>query len=492
MNPDSILQINRKIYDEFGENEAYAPGILKVKQIVRVLETIPSREKIADIGCHTGFYTLMYSAVKGVKTIDGFDIAPKALEKFRSRGFKGYSWEGGTEPCPAESSAYDVLIAGDLLEHVVNNEYLIREFWRIIKPGGHALISTPNLYYWLNRMKMLAGKPLWNIPGVSPLFRTTPVVALEHIRVHGTSDWRKFFEARGFEVVSVKGLLWAPPTTFKNAVLHVLDRVIFKARCNALFVLRKKEWPADVPADYKKTDGAEHNREIFNALNEDEPLDAPSLLKARQIADVLKEIPRRAKVADLGCHTGRYMEVFAKVPGVEAVEGFDIADRALESVRAKGFKGHIWNAEKDKCPVEDGRFDVIIAGDIIEHVIDTEFFLAEMKRILKPGGRIILTTPNLFYWLSRIKFLFARAPWAYPGVSYQFKSDPNMISEHIRLYGFDEWQGFFEARGFETSLTKGLLWVTPGGFKNNLISLVDRIMPDKARFLCLFLFTKKE
>lgn len=492
MKPDSILQINRKIYDEFGESEAYAPGILKVRQIVKALETVSPREKIADIGCHTGYYTLMYAAVEGVKTIEGFDIAPKALEKFRSRGFKGYEWEGGTQPCPAPDSSYDVLIAGDLLEHVVDNEYLIREFWRILKPGGHALISTPDLYYWLNRMKMLVGKPLWNIPGVSPLFRTTPVVALEHIRVHGGSDWKKFFEARGFEVLSIKGLLWTPPTSLKNTVLHILDRLIFKARCNSLFILRKKAWPDNIPASSGNPDGAEHNRAIFNALDEDKPLDAPSLLKAEQIAKVLENIPKRTLVADLGCHTGRYMEVFSKVSGVQSVEGFDIAERALEQVRARGFKAHRWNAEKEKCPVEDGRYDVVIAGDIIEHVLDTEFFLNEMKRILKPGGRIILTTPNLFYWLSRIKFLFARAPWAYPGVSYQFKSDPNMICEHIRLYGFEEWKGLFEVRGFKTEITRGLLWVTPGGFKNNLISWVDRLMPDGARFLCLFVFVKKE
>jgi len=46
-------------------------------------------------------------------------------------------------------------------------------------------------------------------------------------------------------------------------------------------------------------------------------------------------------------------------------------------------------------PVENERYDVIIASEIIEHVLDTDFFIEELKRILKPNERIIIATPNI-------------------------------------------------------------------------------------------------
>jgi len=45
--------------------------------------------------------------------------------------------------------------------------------------------------------------------------------------------------------------------------------------------------------------------------------------------------------------------------------------------------------------VENERYDVIIASEIIEHVLDTDFFIEELKRILKPNERIIIATPNI-------------------------------------------------------------------------------------------------
>jgi SAM-dependent methyltransferase len=67
----------------------------------------------------------------------------------------------------------------------------------------------------------------------------------------------------------------------------------------------------------------------------------------------------------------------------------------------------VCNAEKDRFPVDSGSFDLVIAAEILEHLIfSPTHFLCEIHRVLKPGGHLILTTPNgvqlryLFKWLS--------------------------------------------------------------------------------------------
>ena len=61
-------------------------------------------------------------------------------------------------------------------------------------------------------------------------------------------------------------------------------------------------------------------------------------------------------------------------------------------------------------PVEAARFDVVTAGEIIEHMIDEAAFLRECRRVLKPDGRLIVTTPNLSFLANRFLVLFGRMP----------------------------------------------------------------------------------
>ena len=55
-------------------------------------------------------------------------------------------------------------------------------------------------------------------------------------------------------------------------------------------------------------------------------------------------------------------------------------------------------------------FDCVIAAEVIEHVYDTDFFLQEIKRVLKAGGILVLSTPNIACLANRIGLLFGRYP----------------------------------------------------------------------------------
>ncbi len=72
-------------------------------------------------------------------------------------------------------------------------------------------------------------------------------------------------------------------------------------------------------------------------------------------------------------------------------------------------------------------FDVIFAGEIIEHVYHDDRFLEQIRKILAPGGVLALTTPNLFFFVNRLVMPFGRMPFfSWTRFHYHFYSPPTL------------------------------------------------------------------
>ncbi|MEM1577995.1 MAG: class I SAM-dependent methyltransferase [Candidatus Micrarchaeia archaeon] len=101
-------------------------------------------------------------------------------------------------------------------------------------------------------------------------------------------------------------------------------------------------------------------------------------------------------IVDLGC-VNNYLKKFL---GRKNYIGVDIT----------GKPDIIANVEDGLPFFKDESVDFVIAGEIIEHIVDTDFFLSEIYRILKKGGKLLLTTPNLASWTNRMRLLLGRQP----------------------------------------------------------------------------------
>jgi SAM-dependent methyltransferase len=120
-------------------------------------------------------------------------------------------------------------------------------------------------------------------------------------------------------------------------------------------------------------------------------LDPPEF--ARRRAFLLQRVEGGERVLDLGCGEGDFTAALADA-GVEAI-GADVAERALE--RARGRHGGLrfeLVPPHGPFPWGDGAFDVVWASEVVEHVADTGRWLSEVRRVLGPGGRLLLTTPD--------------------------------------------------------------------------------------------------
>lgn len=99
------------------------------------------------------------------------------------------------------------------------------------------------------------------------------------------------------------------------------------------------------------------------------------------------------KILDAGCGAGNLME---QLKGLD-VTGVDISETLLAQARARtsgqeGARVLFGNAEA--LPFDDDTFDRAVCSEILEHVLHPEAVLAELRRVVKPGGRIVLTVPN--------------------------------------------------------------------------------------------------
>jgi 2-polyprenyl-3-methyl-5-hydroxy-6-metoxy-1,4-benzoquinol methylase len=130
------------------------------------------------------------------------------------------------------------------------------------------------------------------------------------------------------------------------------------------------------------------------------------------------------------------------------VSALDISAELVEQIESRGeIEAAVHDLSEGPLPFGDGTFEAIFAGEIIEHLVDTASFVAELRRVLKPGGIAVITTPNLASFENRLRLLLGRYPiW----VEYEL-SDQG----HVRSYTVPTLRHQLRSNAFEVEQVTG-------------------------------------
>jgi 2-polyprenyl-6-hydroxyphenyl methylase/3-demethylubiquinone-9 3-methyltransferase len=174
---------------------------------------------------------------------------------------------------------------------------------------------------------------------------------------------------------------------------------------------------------------------------------------------LLAEARAGERVLDLGCGAGRFVAALTGA-GADAV-GVDVAEAALERARAVAPGADVRLLEPDgSIPLEHGSVDLVWCSEVLEHVADVGYLLAEVRRVLRPGGRLLVTVP----YHGRVQAA------AIALTRFEAHFDP--LGQHLRFFTRRSLAATLDHAGLQPRRVAG--WGGPPLLRRGLVALAAR------------------
>jgi methionine biosynthesis protein MetW len=190
------------------------------------------RPRLLDVGCWDGSATVEYARRIKAEAY-GIEIFEEQARAAGDRGVKVARLDLEIENFPWEPNTFDVVIANQVLEHLKNVWLPMSEIYRVLRPGGHAVLAVPNLASLHNRVMLALGMQPTSIRTFGP-----------HVRGFTMAEFRRLVEYGGaFRVTEARGVGFYP----FPAVLARLPARLFPGGSHTVLLIAEKTAEAPGP-----------------------------------------------------------------------------------------------------------------------------------------------------------------------------------------------------------------------------------------------------
>lgn len=207
------------------------------------------------------------------------------------------------------------------------------------------------------------------------------------------------------------------------------------------------------------------------------PLPNPRLdRKFARICELVRaELPCEAFL-DAGCGDGRYLRALdEELPA--RIAGVDISERILETAHAAIPRAELRQGNLEALPFADGSFDLVLCTQVIEHVVDGAAAVAELARVLRSGGRLVISTDNERNVVTRV----LNAPRTGVVRALRLRGSRGRIESPATPYTRASFRKLLEGAGLVVTRLETfrfqLMWPLGGTPAQRLLNRLDAALP---------------
>ena len=201
--------MNRK-RPHYTESNAGLPPEERFRRVIRIFGKLRG-DRLLDMGCGDGAATMALQKAMGAKEAVGVDIDHAAVATAREKGVEAFQGDINSIELPYEDAYFDAAYCGEVIEHLFDPDHLLDEVYRLLRPRGVCVITTPNLSSWSSRFALLMGYQPYPME-VSLRYEGTGKLLIrgsegqrDHIRVFTKRAFGELLRSHSFKIMRMQG-----------------------------------------------------------------------------------------------------------------------------------------------------------------------------------------------------------------------------------------------------------------------------------------------
>jgi len=182
-----------------------------------------------------------------------------------------------------------------------------------------------------------------------------------------------------------------------------------------------------------------------------------------EIPLLLRGLPRGLDVLDVGCGSGVHGAELKRLYGHRVV-GVDLSESSIQKAKGRLVEAYVADVTRPELyPFPDGRkFDLIMFSDVLEHLYDPLDVLTRHYPLLAPGGKVLISLPNIAIWNVRLALLAGR---------FEYQDTGTLDRTHVRFYTRRTFRRFVREAGLDIRQSR----ITPG-IMRPFVPLIKKVL----------------